>query len=149
MKWRSPVWIFAFPSKLTNQTKKEKKKVVLRWFGSFSVQIFKLLFSMVCSIGSGRMAVMARLLAAGSCSQTMAGTTTVRFHSYSVFLLSHCLGPCARWYFEAIIVNMWISVYINFDTTLPFLSSLLLSPHLWTDAYIPSCWEIRNENTCY
>ena len=33
--------------------------------------------SMVCSVGSGRMAVMARLLAGGSVSQGLAGTLTV------------------------------------------------------------------------
>ena len=56
-------------------------------FANFSVQIYKLLFSMVCSLGgSGRMAVMARVLAAGSYSQTMAGMVTMRFYSYMVFL---------------------------------------------------------------
>ncbi|XP_065624621.1 uncharacterized protein LOC136061358 isoform X2 [Quercus suber] len=42
-------------------------------FANLIVQIYKLLFSMVCSLGgSGRMAVMARVLAAGSYSQNMA-----------------------------------------------------------------------------
>lgn len=61
-------------------------------FCYFSLQINKLHFPMVCSLGSGKMAVMARLLAAGSFSQSIAGTIDVRFNGYMVFRFSLSLS---------------------------------------------------------